>query len=42
MLLRVHEYMLVVDFFDDEAVLILLVDSHDDGFDGRIALDEHS
>lgn len=41
-LLLVHKNMLVVDVFDNEAVCMLRVYSHDDGLDGRIALYEHS
>lgn len=40
MSLALHQYMLVVDVFDDEFVVVLGVDTHDDGFDGGVALDE--
>ena len=32
---------LVIEFFNDEVVL-LAVDLHNDGFDGRVAFDEHA
>lgn len=40
MSLALHQDMLVVDVFDDEFVVVLGVDAHDDGFDGGVALDK--
>ena len=42
MLVLLNEHMFVVYVFDDKVVSVLLVDPADDGFDGRIALDEYS
>lgn len=32
--------MLIVDIFNDELVAVLVVDADDNGFDGRVTLDE--
>lgn len=34
--------MLVVDVVDDESVVVIGIDSDNDGLDGRVTLDEHA
>ena len=42
MLVALDQHVLVVNVFDDEVVMMLCINFHDDGFDGRIALDEYA
>lgn len=42
MLILFDEDVLIIDVFDDDLVVALLVDPADDGFDGGIALDEYT
>lgn len=39
MLIRLDEDMLVVNIFDDEVVIVLLVDSAYNSLNGRVAFD---
>jgi len=38
-LVALDQYVFVVNVFDDDVVMLLGVDLHDDGFDGGIAFD---
>lgn len=40
MSLALDQDVLVVDVLDDEFMVVLGVDAHDNGFDGGVALDE--
>lgn len=37
-LAALDQHMLVIDVFDDEVVVVLVVDAVDDGLDGGVAL----
>ena len=42
MFLRLNEDVLIVDVFDDEVVVVLIIDAVDDGFDRWIAFNKHA